>query len=121
MKFLKILLIIFLVLTAAFAVDFLTGYSVHSDVSYGDKDVNTMDFYLPCDPDDVEGAVLFIHGGRDQVVPLKNAENLMARLDECGVEHDFILLPDSDHSLLQNPLGHLKYYLLLLEYCETYL
>ena len=288
MKYLKILLIIFLVLTVAFAVDFLTGYSIHSDVRYGDKDVNTMDFYLPRDLDDVEGAVLFIHGGswsggdkaeedvrcrivanagylsatmnytllsdandeeytvdvvlneidlaikqmvtfaaeqgitlegvgvsgysagahlamlysysrgdsapveiafvssmagpadisaevwsehsamvigdwlgegeitpemmesgealpilaeispvthvsesspptmlihggRDQVVPLKNAENLMARLDECGVEHDFILLPDSDHSLLQNPVGHLKYYLLLLEYCKTYL
>ena len=50
MKFLKVLLIIFLVFTVAFAVDFLTGYSVHSDEKYGDKDVNTMDFYLPCNP-----------------------------------------------------------------------
>lgn len=90
MKFLKVLLIIFLVLTVAFAVDFLTGYSVHSDEKYGDKDVNTMDFYLPCD------------------------------LDECEVKYDFIFLPGSDHSLLQNPLEHLRYYLLLLEYCETY-
>jgi len=40
MNFLKALLIILLVLTVAFAVDFLTGFSVHSDVSYGDKDVN---------------------------------------------------------------------------------
>ena len=63
---------------------------------------------------------MLIHGGRDQVVPLANAENLMVKLDECGVKYDFIFLPISDHSLLQNPLGHLRYYLLLLEYCETY-
>ena len=64
---------------------------------------------------------MFIHGGRDNVVPLSNAENLAARLSENGVSHDFTYLPSSDHSLLQNPIKHLQYYLMLIDYADRYL
>ena len=63
---------------------------------------------------------MLIQGARDDLVPPRNAESLAARLQECGVDHDSVILPNSDHSLLQNPLGHLRYYLLLVSYCGRY-
>ena len=63
---------------------------------------------------------MLIHGERDNVVPIANAENLAEKLKENGIDYDFMRLPSSDHSLLQNPIKHLKYYLLLLDYCDTY-
>ena len=63
---------------------------------------------------------LIIHGGKDNVVPLRNAESLMDNLEANGVKYDYIHLENSDHSLLQNPIGHLSYYLTLLDYCEEY-
>ena len=64
---------------------------------------------------------MLIHGSMDNVVPIENAENLMEKLDEFGIDYDYINLPDSDHSLLQNPKMHLDYYLLLIDYCDEYL
>ena len=64
---------------------------------------------------------MLIQGARDNVVPPRNAESLVAHLQERGVDYDSLILSNSDHSLLQNPLGHLSYYLLLLNYCGRYL
>lgn len=38
----------------------------------------------------------------------------------AAVYHEYVYLPDSDHSLIQNPIGHLKYFVKLFEYCKKY-
>lgn len=63
---------------------------------------------------------VIIHGGKDTVVPLKNAEVLMEKLSQYSVAYDYIYLGNSDHSLIQNPLKHAKYLKKLLEYCKRY-
>lgn len=64
---------------------------------------------------------LLVHGGRDPVVPPANAESLVGVLEGHGVPVEYRLLARSDHSLMQNPLGHLGYYGRLLVYCREYL
>lgn len=63
---------------------------------------------------------LLVHGGRDDVVPIANAESLIARLEEYSVKHDYIYMKDSNHSLIQNPIGRLRYFRKLIEYCKEY-
>lgn len=63
---------------------------------------------------------LFMQGGEDTVVPPQNAEVLRAKLTENGVVHEYVYLENSDHSLIQNPIKHLKFYGLMLRYCDKY-
>lgn len=63
---------------------------------------------------------LLMHGGKDTVVPIANADTLVNRLSEHAVYHEYVYLPDSDHSLIHNPIGHLKYFVKLFEYCKKY-
>ena len=63
---------------------------------------------------------LIAHGGRDDVVPLGNAESLISRLTENEVEYEYIYMKDSGHALLHNPIKRLEYLKLVLEYCETH-
>ncbi len=63
---------------------------------------------------------LIMHGGRDTVVPKENAESLIEKLSQSRVPYDYIYLKDSDHMLIQNPIGHLSYYKTLIEYCKRY-
>ena len=63
---------------------------------------------------------LIMHGGRDNVVPIANAENLIKRLAECSVRHDFIYMNRSSHALIENPIGRLRYLKSLVGYCKEY-
>ena len=63
---------------------------------------------------------LFMQGGKDTVVPPANADSLVAKFTAFGVPYDYIHLENSDHSLLQNPIKHAKYYGMLFDYCEQY-
>ena len=63
---------------------------------------------------------LFMHGGKDTVVPIENAQSLHERLKANSVKYDYVYLPNSDHSLIQNPFKHVTYYRLLLGYCAEY-
>ncbi len=64
---------------------------------------------------------LLMQGEKDTVVPPANADSLVEQFNAHTVPYDYIPLKDSDHSLLQNPIKHLKFYGLLFEYCERYL
>jgi acetyl esterase/lipase len=63
---------------------------------------------------------LLMQGGKDTVVPPANADSLVERFTANGVPYDYIHLKDSDHSLLQNPIKHAKFYGMLFDYCERY-
>ena len=63
---------------------------------------------------------LLMQGGKDTVVPPANADSLTEKFTAFGVPHDYIRLENSDHSLLQNPIKHVKFYGLLFAYCEKY-
>ena len=43
------------------------------------------------------------HGAKDDIVPFRNAVELDKKLTECGVEHYFIVYPNSDHGLANDP------------------
>ncbi len=63
---------------------------------------------------------LLMQGGKDTVVPPANADSLAKKFAENKVPYHYIHLEDSDHSLLQNPFKHIKFYGMLFEYCEMY-
>lgn len=63
---------------------------------------------------------LIMHGGKDNIVPIKNAESLINKFNEYSVPYDYIYLKDSDHMLIQNPILHLKYLHTLIKYCKKY-
>lgn len=63
---------------------------------------------------------IIMHGGKDDVVPIANAESLIDKFTEYSVDYDYVYLKNSDHTLIQNPLKHITYYRLLLSYCEEY-
>lgn len=53
------------VVLAVFLLDYLTGYEIHRDVAYGEKEANVMDVFLPngYKEGDRVGCVVMIHGG----------------------------------------------------------
>ena len=63
---------------------------------------------------------IFAYGGKDGTVSEKNGESLKAKFDEYGLSYDYIYFPDSDHSLISNPIKRIKYNLTLIDYCEKY-
>lgn len=63
---------------------------------------------------------LMMHGGKDTVVPPANADSLVEKFTTNAVPYDYVRLENSDHSLLQNPIKHAKFYGMLFEYCEKY-
>ena len=63
---------------------------------------------------------LLMQGGKDTVVPPANADSLVEKFIANDVFYDYLPLKNSDHSLLQNPIKHAKFYSLLFEYCERY-
>ena len=63
---------------------------------------------------------LLMQGQKDTVVPPANADSLVEKLTAFGIPFDDIRLENSDHSLLQNPIKHLKFYKMLFDYCEKY-
>lgn len=99
----------------------LTGQDIRIDM-LGDNDVRELlESISPVSyitSDSVPTAI--IQGGRDTTVSPKNADSLMRHLSDSAVSYDYVYLKDSDHSLLQNPVLHLSYYGLLLDYCHTY-
>lgn len=64
---------------------------------------------------------LLMQGKKDSVVPFANAESLVETLEAYSVPHDFVCLKSADHSLLQNPIQHAKFYGMLFVYCKRYL
>lgn len=63
---------------------------------------------------------LMMQGGADTVVPPKNADSLAEKCKANAIPYDYIYLKNSDHSLLQNPIQHVKFYGLLFDYCEHF-
>ena len=63
---------------------------------------------------------LLMQGEKDTVVPPANADALVAKFTSFGISYDYVHLKNSDHSLLQNPIKHLKFYKMLFDYCEKY-
>ena len=63
---------------------------------------------------------LLMQGEKDTVVPPANADALVEKFTAFGIPFDDIRLENSDHSLLQNPIKHLKFYGMLFDYCEKY-
>ena len=63
--FFLILFAALLLAVAWFLVSYFTGYEIHRDVTYGEKDANLMDVYIPREAYKREsnGVILFIHGG----------------------------------------------------------
>lgn len=64
---------------------------------------------------------LIMHGGKDDVVPVANADSLISQLEQNSVTHDYVYMDRSNHMLIQNPLAHVTYFGLMLKYCRTYL
>lgn len=46
---------------------------------------------------------ILAHGMKDDIVPFTNAEAMDAKLTEYGVKHDFVIYPNSNHSLSDDP------------------
>ena len=63
---------------------------------------------------------LLMQGQKDTIVPPANADSLVEKLTAFGIPFDDIRLENSDHSLLQNPIKHLKFYKVLFDYCKKY-
>lgn len=42
---------------------------------------------------------ILLHGEKDTLVPISIAKSLDTKLTDCSVAHDFIIMPNSDHSL----------------------
>ncbi len=61
------------------------------------------------------------HGEKDTIVPFTNAQNLDAKLTEYGVKHDFVVFPNSDHSLANDPDKSQETTDLLIQYAKEYL
>ena len=60
------------------------------------------------------------YGGKDTTVPKENGDSLEKMLSEAGVRYDYVLLPDSDHTMVLNFDKRLKFLGLIVEYCEEY-
>lgn len=63
---------------------------------------------------------IVVQGGRDNVVPKANAQSLIDLFTENNVPYDYVYMKRSDHSLIQNPFGHVSYFMLYLKYSRTY-
>ena len=61
------------------------------------------------------------HGTKDVTVPFSNAEALDAKLTEYGVTHDFVVYPNSDHSLANDPDCSEQVNSLMFDYAIAYL
>ena len=63
---------------------------------------------------------IVVQGGCDNTVPKSNAESLIGAFTENNVPYDYVYMNRSDHTLLQNPFGHVSYFMLFLKYSRTY-
>ena len=63
---------------------------------------------------------LIIHGGKDEVVSIKNAEALVQKLTENNVEFKYFYLENSTHALIENPFKHIKFLNELINYSKKY-
>lgn len=64
---------------------------------------------------------LICHGNADDVVPYSNAVTLKAKLDECGVESDFVTYNKSGHALGNDKKARKRARKLFIAYAEKYL
>ena len=60
------------------------------------------------------------HGVKDDIVPFTNAEALDAKLTEYGVTHDFVIYPNSNHHLVDDPDCAQRADALLHQYAAAY-
>jgi len=63
---------------------------------------------------------LMAYGGKDQTVPVGNADSVKNAFEQTGAAYDFILFPLSDHILIFAPLSSMQYNLKLKDYCNKY-
>ena len=64
--------------------------------------------------------LLMAYGAGDVVVPPNIKEPLLKNLKESNARYDFILFPDSGHSLYNNPEQMKEYRAKMDEYVEKY-
>lgn len=63
---------------------------------------------------------LFAYGGKDIVVPLGNGESIKRKFERVGGTYDYVLYPNSNHTLLSDPEADDYFHSKLNEYCEKY-
>ena len=63
---------------------------------------------------------IIAHGGKDDVVPLSNAESLKNRLNEVGQKFDYFYLPNSGHGLESDPEISTQFWNCFDQYLQTY-
>lgn len=107
--------------TAARIATVLSGESVsEEEVLTGDAD-GILSLVCPISYiDESTPPTLIMQGGADDIVPPANATSLVSALSAYGVEHEYVYLENSDHSLIQNPIKHLGFYRLMLGYSEKF-
>lgn len=99
----------------------LTGENVTRDMLYSGEADALIDSISPCAFIDGNSVpTLIIQGGRDNVVPPQNAESVVNRLSTHSVRHDYVYMNRSSHALIENPIGRLRYYKMLIDYCKEY-
>lgn len=64
---------------------------------------------------------LILQGAKDTTVPPANAETLASALSAASVEHEYIILPNSTHMLIEDIFGFVGYHLTLIKWCNDYL
>ena len=63
---------------------------------------------------------IIAHGGKDDVVPLSNAESLKNKLLEVGQKMDYFYLPNSGHGLESDPEISNNYWNCFDQYIDEY-
>ena len=61
------------------------------------------------------------HGEKDNVVPPANARALDSALSGAGVKHDYVIYPNSGHTLAKDPVSAARVFELTARYAEAYL
>ncbi len=63
---------------------------------------------------------LFAYGSKDVVISMENYYSIKEKFEKTKAKYDFIIYPNSNHTLLNDPDIHRQYQQKLLEYCKDY-
>ena len=63
---------------------------------------------------------IFAYGGKDTLVKKANGESLVSAFEEAGVDYDYILFKNSDHSMIIDFGRRIDYMIKIVDYCDKY-